>query len=179
MAAYINFNPKDYFNPVAYTGTGSELAVTGVGFQPDMTWLKSSSIVKNHYLYDSVRGATKNIAPNDTDVEATTAEGLKSWQSDGFTLGTSASTNDSSETFASWNWKGGTTAVPSGGSITPSGVSFSATSGFGAYAYTGNSTAGATIAHGLGKRPELVVCKCFKFCRELGSWSCRTPRLEL
>ena len=46
MAAYINFNPKDYFNPVAYTGTGSELAVTGVGFQPDMTWLKSSSIVK-------------------------------------------------------------------------------------------------------------------------------------
>ena len=74
MAAYISFQPTDYFNTKLYTGTLAELAITGVGFQPDVTWLKSRSAIKNHYLYDSARGATKNLAPNDVDVEATTAE---------------------------------------------------------------------------------------------------------
>jgi len=156
--AYISFQPSDFFSTKLYTGTAAELAITGVGFQPDVTWIKCRSLVKNHYLFDSVRGATKNLAPNDTDVEATSAQRLKSWQSDGFTLGTSAGTNDSAATFASWNWKAGTTSGLSGGTITPSAYSFNTTSGFGIYKYTGTG-ANATIPHGLGVAPHLVIVK--------------------
>ena len=37
--AYISFQPKDHFNTKLYTGTGSSLAITGMGFQPDWTWI--------------------------------------------------------------------------------------------------------------------------------------------
>ena len=148
-----------FFNPVLYTGTGSELAVTGVGFQPDMTWIKARSIIKNHYLYDTVRGATKNLAPNDTDAEGTTAQGLKSWQSDGFTLGTSGGENDSSQTYVAWNWiMGTTTGIAGSPSITPSSYSFNATAGQSVIAYTGTGVA-ATLPHGLGVTPGLIMCK--------------------
>jgi len=35
--------PSLYFNTKLYSGNGSSQAITGVGFQPDMTWLKSRS----------------------------------------------------------------------------------------------------------------------------------------
>ena len=41
MAAYISFQPSDYFNTKIYTGTGSSNAITGVGFQPDLIWIKN------------------------------------------------------------------------------------------------------------------------------------------
>ena len=41
MAAYISFQPTDFFNPLLYTGTGAaSQAQTGVGFHPDFTWIK-------------------------------------------------------------------------------------------------------------------------------------------
>ena len=59
----------------------------------------------------------------------------------------------------SWNWKAGTTSGLSGGTITPSAYSINTTSGFGIYKYTGNGTAGANIAHGLGKVPKMIIVK--------------------
>ena len=40
MAAYISFQPSDFFNTKLYTGTGSSNAITGVGFQPALLGLK-------------------------------------------------------------------------------------------------------------------------------------------
>ena len=157
--AYISFQPSDFFSTKLYTGTGAELANTGIGFQPDLTWIKARTGSKSHRLFDSPRGVTKWIASDNGGAETTTAESLKSFDSDGFTLGTYDHVNDNTVTFASWNWKGGTTAVPSGGTITPSACSFSTTSGFGIYKYTGNGTSGATIAHGLGKVPTMMFVK--------------------
>ena len=176
--AYISFQPSDFFNNVLYTGTGAENAITGVGFSADMTWLKSRNAIKNHYLYDNVRGATKNLAPNDTDQEATTAEGLKSWESDGLTLGTSGGENGSAITYASWNWLGGTTSgITTNGSttITPSAYSFNQTSGFSVLAYSGNSTSGAKLAHGLGATPEMVLVKNLQ---TENNWSCYHKQME-
>jgi len=51
-------DPTLHFNTKLYTGTGSELAITGVGFQPDFTWIKERNGSTNHMLTDSVRGAT-------------------------------------------------------------------------------------------------------------------------
>ena len=70
--------PNQHFNTVLYTGTGSDLAVTGVGFQADWVWIKNRSVGGNwHDLYDSVRGVTKRIFSNISEPEQTQAQGLK------------------------------------------------------------------------------------------------------
>ena len=61
--------PSDYFNTVLHTGTGSEQTVSGVGFQPDFTWIKSRSNGTPHVAQDSVRGATKQLIINTSDTE--------------------------------------------------------------------------------------------------------------
>ena len=147
-----------YQNTVLYTGDGSSQSITGVGFQPDMTWFKCRSAAHEHQLYDAVRGVTKRIVPNDTSAEGTQANGLTAFGADGFTVDDANGTGGDTQTYASWNWKAGTTSVPSGGSITPSAVSINTTSGFGIYKYTGTGSAG-TIAHGLGAIPEMVITK--------------------
>lgn len=154
--------PSDYFNTKLYNGTGANQSITGVGFQPDFTWIKVRSIGFNHRLQDSVRGATKSLYSNLSNTEQTNTDGVLSFDTDGFSLGNDASNgsfNSSGNTFASWNWLAGTTSGLSGGTITPSSYSINATSGFGIYKYTGNSTSGATIAHGLGKVPTMIMVK--------------------
>ena len=107
--AQIN-KPNLHFNTKLYTGTGAEHAVSGVGFQPDWTILRGRSNGDGTRVYDVVRGATKEIYTNATDAQSTSAQGLKSFDSDGFTLGTSAGINRSSSTYAAWNWKAAGTA---------------------------------------------------------------------
>ena len=156
--AYIAFTPTDFFNTKLYTGTGSSNAITGIGFQPDFTWIKSRSHTNYHTLTDSVRGVTKQIFSNTTDGEQTDATNLSSFDSDGFTVVSANDTNGSARTYASWNWKMGTTTGLSGGTITPSSYSIDATRKQGVYAWTGTGSAG-TIAHGLGTAPDFVMVK--------------------
>jgi hypothetical protein len=151
--------PTDYFNTKLYTGTGSELALTGVNFQPDLTWIKNRDTTDSHQLVDSVRGATKNLFSNLTNAEATDAQGLKSFDTDGFTVGTRLGMNTSGESYVGWNWlASNTTASNTDGSIT-STVSASTTAGFSIVKYSGNSTSGATIGHGLGSTPKMIIIK--------------------
>ena len=157
--AYISFQPSDFFNTKLYTGTGASNAVTGVGFQPDFTWIKNRDVTDFHVLTDVARGVTKYIKSDDTTAETTNAESLKSFDSDGFTVGNMNEVNTNTEDYASWNWKAGTTSGLTGGTITPSSYSINTTSGFGMYKYVGNTTSGATIAHGLGVIPKFIMVK--------------------
>ena len=155
--AQIN-KPDTYFNTKLYTGTGAENGITGVGFQPDFTWIKGRSTAYDHRLVDSVRGATKELYSDLTIAEATDTQGLKSFDSDGFTLGTTSAVNNSSSTFVSWNWlASNTTASNTDGSIT-STVSANTTSGFSIVSYTGTGS-NATIGHGLGAECKMVIIK--------------------
>ena len=145
-------------NPVLYTGTGSELAVTGVNFQPDFTWIKNRDTTDWNRLLDSVRGATKELYSNSANTEDTQAQSLKSFDSDGFTLGTLAEVNTNTEAYVSWNWKAGGTAVSNtAGSITSS-VSANTDSGFSIVTWTGTG-ANATVGHGLGSVPKMIILK--------------------
>jgi len=148
-----------YFNPVLYTGTGSSRSVTGVGFQPDWTWIKSTSTAGyNHHLVDAVRGVTKDISSNLTNAESTDTNGLTAFGSDGFTVGSSNEYNALNSTFVAWNWKAnGAGSSNTSGSIT-STVSASTTSGFSVVTYTGSGVAG-TIGHGLGVAPSMIIVK--------------------
>ena len=162
MAEYISFQPSDFFNTNLFEGTSSELVITGVGFQPDMNWTKDRDQAGYHVITDSARGATKTVFPDRTAIETTYAQGLKSFDSDGFTLGTDGTWNQSGDSMASWNWKAGTTTgIATNGSttITPSAYSFNQTSGFSILKYTGNNTAGAKLAHGLDAAPHAIFVK--------------------
>ena len=167
MAAYIGFQPSDYFNTKLYTGNSNAgstntQSITGVGFQPDFTWIKNYQSVADHVLFDSVRGATKFVNSNQNSAEQTVAGTLTAFDADGFTLGTDLTqgvVNNLGNTFVSWNWKGGTTSGLSGGTITPSAYSFNTTSGCSIIQYTGNGVSGATIPHGLGVTPEFIMIK--------------------
>ena len=158
--AYTTINKHTaFFNTVTYTGNGGTNAITGVGHQPDFTWLKRRDGSGNHNLYDAVRGVTKYLESSASSPEQTQQYGLTAFGTDGFTLGSNANMNGNSDTFVSWNWKAGTTSGLSGGTITPSAYSINATAGFGIYKYTGNGSAGANIAHGLGKVPTMILVK--------------------
>ncbi len=151
--------PSDYFNTKLYTGTGSEHAISGIGFAPNLVWLKCRSDANNPMLFDTVRGATKNLYPNLTTAEGTEAQSLKSFDSDGYTLGTESDINGSSKTNVGWNWKaGGSASSNSNGSITSS-VSANQDAGFSIVSYTGNSSNSQTVGHGLGVAPSMVIIK--------------------
>jgi len=147
-----------HFNTKLYTGTGSSNAITGVGFQPDLLWIKSRSSTYSHSWTDAVRGKDNKIASNNSNAQYTDAGQLTSFDSDGFTLSTDAGVNNNGSTFASWNWKAnGAGSSNTDGSIT-STVSANTTSGFSIVKWTGTS-ASATIGHGLGAVPKMIIIK--------------------
>ena len=154
--------PSDYFNTKLYTGNGSTQSITGVGFQPYFTWIKSRNDTNSHFLFDAVRGATKLINSNSNNAESTQADTLTSFDSDGFSLGDGTGVNGNSDTEASWNWLAGTAVS---GSTTGSGTtktytgSVNTTSGFSIIKFIGNGTAGHTIPHHLGAVPKMIIVK--------------------
>jgi hypothetical protein len=157
--AYTTINkPTEHFNTKLYTGNGSTQSITGVGFQPDMIWQKERSSTSYHILTDAVRGNTKQLFPNDPSSEATSSLYITSFDSDGFSQGQQNDTNESGQTYASWNWKAnGAGSSNTNGSIT-STVSANTTAGFSIVKYVG--TGGArTIGHGLNSSPELILQK--------------------
>ncbi len=152
-------DPTLYFNTVTYVANQTDDRQITVGFQPDWTWLKDRDQAVNHDLYDSVRGATKYISSNKTNAEGTQTDGLKSFNSTGFTLGTGWGNQSTGDDYVSWNWKaGGSASSNTDGSITSS-VSANTTAGFSISTYTGNGSAGATIGHGLGVKPNVIIIK--------------------
>jgi hypothetical protein len=160
--------PEDYFNTVFYSGNSGTTAVTGVGFQPDWTWVKSRNTSgEAHKLVDSVRGAGKTIFPTGTSAEIDySGVGHDSFDSDGFTVIHNASNNQwnvSGRTYVAWNWKAGTafsnSSGTNGATIDSTG-SVNADAGFSIVSYTGDNTSNnARIAHGLSSAPEMIIAK--------------------
>ena len=110
MAAYISFQPSDFFNPLAFVGNGAtNHALTGVGFQPDFCWFKNREVANNHWLFDSVRGVEEYIESDSTQIETTATDGLKSFDADGFTVDDANPINHNTKDIICWNWKAGTT----------------------------------------------------------------------
>jgi hypothetical protein len=153
--------PSDYFSTKLYTGTGANQSITGVGHQPDLVWIKDRTNTNNQVWTDSVRGVEKVILSNANNAETTYTDGLVAFTSDGFNLGDDddGQMNVSGNACVSWNWKaGGSASSNTDGSIT-STVSANTTAGFSIVSYTGNGTAGATIGHSLGQKPDMMIIK--------------------
>ena len=166
----------EYFNTVTYTGTltdgqgtGATQSITGVGFQPDFLWLKNRTNANQHLLVDAVRTVTNyrylNSASTGAETTVNSNGAISALNADGFTV---ENGNDSSAkanlvgasgwNYVAWNWKAnGAGSTNTAGTIT-STVSVNTTSGFSIVTYTGTG-ANATVGHGLGVTPSMVIAK--------------------
>jgi len=146
-----------------YTGNGGTQAVAnttnGVQFQPDLVWVKSRSAAYSNWLNDSVRGAGTSLSSNLTDADTNYTAYFTSFATNGFNLaGGSNAFNSNGTTYVGWQWKAGGTAVSNTSGTITSQVSANTTAGFSVVTYTGTG-ANATVGHGLGVAPSMVICK--------------------
>ena len=163
----------------AYTAVDNSEAYTdnSFSFQPDFIWLKNRDTTYPHHLFDSVRGADKGLSTNSEDEEQDRGSGyLTSFDSDGFTTGTSIA-SDTSDGVVAWCWKAGTSfsndaSATSIGDIDSTG-SISTAAGISIMSYTGNGTANQSVAHGLGVVPKFII---IKNRSTSGYWPCTNPR---
>jgi len=150
----------DYFNIKLYVGNQSTQTITGVGFQPDWTWIKNRAASEHHVLTDAVRGANKQLNTNRTNAELTLTTQLTAFTSDGFSVGGGSEVNGNGNNMLSWNWKAnGQGSSNTDGTINSTYTSASTTSGFSIVTYTGTNTLGATVGHGLGVAPKMIIVK--------------------
>jgi hypothetical protein len=127
---------------VTYTGTGVSRSITGLGFSPDLVWLKLRQS-GSHALFDSARGATKLLSSNAANVENTWADELTAFNSDGFSLGVSTNTftNANGNTYVGWAWNE------------------SPISGMDIVGFTSGASGVSTIGHSLGVAPKMIIVK--------------------
>ena len=176
--------PTNNFNTVLYTGNGTTKPITGLNFQPDLTWVKDRDATNDNLLVDSVNGAgsAKGLVSNDTYAEGTWTAGygyISSLNSNGFTVSTGSTaasyTNILNDDYVSWSWKAGGNANTfnkdgtgyasaalaglTAGTLTSTGSSVNTEAGFSIINYTGNITADASFPHGLNSQPDLVIIK--------------------
>ena len=153
--------PSDYFNTVLYTGTENSNTIS-VGFEPDFTWIKRRNSARDHQLFNSITGANTVLSSNLTSAEEGTGAGGWTPNSDGFVVHQHVKTNSNGDTYVGWNWKAETSftndaSSTSVGSIDSAG-SVNTDAGFSIITYTGTGSA-ATIAHGLGAAPAMILFK--------------------
>jgi hypothetical protein len=151
---------------VTYTGNGSTQTISGLGFSPDLVWVKGRVGILNHVLADTVRGANLKLASNTTGAEAGTDNGtVSAFNSDGFTVAMGGGTypgyetNRSGDPYVGWAWDAGSSTVTNNDGSISSQVRANPSAGFSVVTYTGNGTGGATVGHGLGAKPFLRIIK--------------------
>jgi hypothetical protein len=161
--AYTNIDdPSAYFQAKTYTGNATDnTPITNDGnsnLQADWIWFKRRSSTENHVLADSTRGVTKWLFSNLTNAEGTSTARLKSFDTNGFTLGDTGSTNQNGANFVAWEWKanGGTTSSNTDGDIT-STVQVNQDAGFSIVTDSPSNNTARSIGHGLGVAPQVVI----------------------
>jgi len=147
-----------------YNGTPTNVNFLGMAFQPDLVVIKNRETSGYEFTwFDSIRGALQRLRSDSTSgslAEDTKAGSLTSFDTNGFSLGNYAGTNQSNIGHVAWCWKANDTTVTdsSTGDITAD-IRANTDAGFSIIKYTGNNTSGATVPHGLNSQPDLVFIK--------------------
>tara|TARA_B100001778_G_scaffold248640_1_gene208933 strand:+ start:1335 stop:3818 length:2484 start_codon:yes stop_codon:yes gene_type:complete len=169
--------PSNHFKAIIYEGTGAELSTGDTGvealdFQPDWVWIKNRDADDSHMLYDSVRGETKDLHTNTADTESTTAQTLKSFDANGFTLGTDVQVNTLNESYVAFCLEAGTSWSESsfGSNGLASSGKKSSTHNFSIVSWTHRTSANYAIKHNLGTTPEFFITKSLGQGLNWSSW---------
>ena len=99
---------QDLFSADIYDGSGSARSIdNGIDLSGEggMVWIKARTVAYNHFLGDTARGSSKGFCPDLDQAEFTESQGFTSFNSNGFSLGTSASVNSSSHDFVAWTFR--------------------------------------------------------------------------
>ena len=144
-------------------GTDSNVTYEfGLNFTPDFVWIKERSAAESHRLFDTTRGATKRLFSDNTNAESTASDSLTSFDTGGFTVGSSAAVNQDGQDYVAWAWKanGGTTSSNTDGTNT-STVQVNQDAGFSIVQGTasGGLNTVNSFGHGLGVKPDLIILK--------------------
>jgi hypothetical protein len=156
-------DPSAYFQAALYSGTGSAQSITNDGnsnLQPDWMVTKNRTGTTDPMVNDSSRGVGKYMFANRDNAEATSTVDHTSFDSDGFSVSTGESVNDSGDTFVAWQWKanGGTTSSNTAGNVTNT-LQANTTAGFSISTFTSASSGNTTFGHGLGVTPAMFILK--------------------
>ena len=159
-------NGVNFMNAIAYTGDGATptRTISGLTFAPDLVWIKGRSIATSNMINDNVRGVNLATFTNLTNAETTLNPGgyLSAFTSSGFSVAIGATdfnvANANGSTYVAWNWKAGDSTVTNTSGTISSQVRANPTAGFSIVTYTGTG-ANATVGHGLGVAPGLVIVK--------------------
>ncbi len=136
---------EDVFSTYLYTGNDSVQTITNgidLAGKGGLIWLKKRNNTSIHGLWDTARGGTKRLRTEDTGGESTLSDSF-SFNSNGFTIpagGSSYLNESSSNTYASWTFR-------------------EQPKFFDVVTWTGNGTAGRTVAHNLGAVPGCIIVK--------------------
>jgi hypothetical protein len=135
--------PYGTFDTTLYTtdGASSKTINTGMDITTDggLVWLKRRSGSYSHSLYDTVRGATKQLQSDAATAESTESGGLTAFTSSGFTIG-STQNQSALGNMVAWTFK-------------------QASNFFDVVTFTGNGSSGRTVSHNLGSVPGCIIIK--------------------
>jgi hypothetical protein len=141
LTAPVVDDPQDeYINVATYTGDGAASnAITGVGFQPDLVWIKNRDASDPPMIFANTAslGAGKYLNTRIQGVIASDADTLLSFDSDGFSVGADVKVNTNTEDYVAWCLQ------------KQSGF-------FDMVEYEGTAT-NRTVSHNLGVVPEFIM----------------------
>ena len=162
---------ENAFSTFLYNGNNSSQSLTGLGFKPDLVWIKQRHDTNPHLFMDSTRGAGKMLNPSTTDAQSgNSGNFIGSFDNDGFQVNRNYLSYTAHDTtnygigdaakYVAWCWRanGGSTSTNTDGSIN-STVQTNTDAGFSIIKYTGNGNASTTVGHGLTGIPRLIICK--------------------
>ena len=133
---------EDVFSTYLYTGTGTARTITNgidLAGEGGMVWIKCRGSAFDNEIMDTARGITKDLITNGNFGEFTNSY-VTSVNSSGFSVSSSATVNQNTNTYASWTFR-------------------KAPKFFDVVTYTGNGTSGRQIAHSLESVPGMIIVK--------------------
>jgi hypothetical protein len=169
-------NPSTVMDVKLWTGNSSTQTISGLGFSPDLVWMKVRNATAAHQLFDVIRGTNKALYSSLTDAEFTDTDALTAFNSDGWTMGAEGGINFNGNSYVGWTWDAGSSTVTNTQGSISSQVRANASAGFSVVTYTGSSS-NFTVGHGLGVEPRLILIKnrsasanWFALTKATGSW---------
>jgi hypothetical protein len=100
---------EEVFSTWLYTGNGSTQTITNgidLAGKGGLVWGKMRNDGGNNFLQDTVRGTGQSLCTNNTDGNnSVTNTYINAFNSNGFTLGSNATVNGTTYTYASWTFR--------------------------------------------------------------------------
>ena len=136
----------DVFSTFLYKGNGGTQSIDNgidISGEGGLVWIKNRDSSVSHVLAgpDLVNAGHTNLASDLSNGGGSETNYVTSFSSNGFSVSNSGSVNSNNVDYTSWTFR-------------------KAPGFFDVVTYTGNNTAGRTVAHSLGSVPGMIVVKC-------------------